>query len=143
MQIKEVASHERYLSEVRITVMFNMQMLCELQDEVYSKCVENLINSSFDGYNATVFAYGQTVSKPRKHVSVINFLVSTTPIIFTQKTFQGSGKTHTIGGLNITSQTEEDFGVIPRAVKQMFEIMKVGTSDIEIFRKTLQYWNTK
>ena len=40
-------------------------------------------------------------------------------------TFQGSGKTHTIGGLNITSQTEEDFGVIPRAVKHMFEIMKV------------------
>ena len=72
--------------------MFNMQMLCKLQDEVYSKCVENLVNSSFDGYNATVFAYGQTVSKPRKHyASVINFLVSTTPIILTQKNISGLG----------------------------------------------------
>ena len=32
------------------------------QDDAYKLCVENLVKSIFDGYNATVFAYGQTVS---------------------------------------------------------------------------------
>lgn len=32
------------------------------QEDVYKLCVENLVKSIFDGYNATVFAYGQTVS---------------------------------------------------------------------------------
>ena len=30
--------------------------------EVYQICVEPLVKSIFEGYNATVFAYGQTVS---------------------------------------------------------------------------------
>ena len=32
------------------------------QAEVYEKCVEPLVKSCMEGYNATVFAYGQTVS---------------------------------------------------------------------------------
>lgn len=32
------------------------------QEEVYTTCVESLVKSVFEGYNATVFAYGQTVS---------------------------------------------------------------------------------
>ena len=31
------------------------------QEDMYKLCVENLVKSIFDGYNATVFAYGQTV----------------------------------------------------------------------------------
>lgn len=31
------------------------------QEEVYKSCVEALVRSIFEGYNATVFAYGQTV----------------------------------------------------------------------------------
>ncbi len=31
------------------------------QAEVYDKCVDRLVRSCLDGYNATVFAYGQTV----------------------------------------------------------------------------------
>ena len=31
------------------------------QAELYETCVKNLVNSLFEGYNATVFAYGQTV----------------------------------------------------------------------------------
>ena len=38
---------------------------------------------------------------------------------------QGSGKTFTIGGGNIATQTEEEFGVIPRAVKQIFDTIQV------------------
>lgn len=30
------------------------------QEDIYGTCVENLIDGCFSGYNATVFAYGQT-----------------------------------------------------------------------------------
>ena len=38
---------------------------------------------------------------------------------------QGSGKTYTIGGGNTTTQTEDEFGIVPRAIKHMFAVMKV------------------
>uniref|UniRef100_A0A914IAI8 Kinesin-like protein n=1 Tax=Globodera rostochiensis TaxID=31243 RepID=A0A914IAI8_GLORO len=61
------------------------------QEIVYEKCVEELVESSFDGYNATVFAYGQT----------------------------GSGKTYTMGTSFEIDQTNT--GIIPRAVEQLFD----------------------
>lgn len=33
-----------------------------IQADVYDTCVEPLVKSCMEGYNATVFAYGQTVS---------------------------------------------------------------------------------
>ncbi|KAL3842329.1 hypothetical protein ACJMK2_020357 [Sinanodonta woodiana] len=88
------------------------------QEEVFQLCVEPLVKSCFEGYNATVFAYGQT----------------------------GSGKTYTIGGGNISSLTEEEYGVIPRAIKQMFDIINaeqnisfcVKVSYVEIYKEELQ-----
>lgn len=38
---------------------------------------------------------------------------------------QGSGKTYTVGGGNMNSITEEEYGVIPRALKDMFDYMQV------------------
>ena len=38
---------------------------------------------------------------------------------------QGSGKTYTIGGGDISSLTEDEYGVIPRALHHMFYIMQV------------------
>jgi hypothetical protein len=32
------------------------------QQSIYDKCVMDLVNSAFEGFNATVLAYGQTVS---------------------------------------------------------------------------------
>ncbi|CAG5123649.1 unnamed protein product, partial [Candidula unifasciata] len=88
------------------------------QEDVYKLCVEPLVVSLFDGYNATVFAYGQT----------------------------GSGKTYTIGGGDITTLTEEEYGIIPRAITHMFKIMKenktktftVNVSYIEIYMEELR-----
>ena len=40
------------------------------QEDVYEKCVDNLVTGCFDGYNATVFAYGQTVSCYHTDVSI-------------------------------------------------------------------------
>ncbi|XP_078276850.1 kinesin-like protein KIF21B [Rhinoraja longicauda] len=63
------------------------------QYDVYKSCVDKLVEGCFEGYNATVFAYGQT----------------------------GSGKTHTMGtGFNVNITVEEQ-GIIPRAIKHLFE----------------------
>nr|XP_055039667.1 kinesin-like protein KIF21B isoform X2 [Misgurnus anguillicaudatus] len=63
------------------------------QHEIYRACVHKLIEGCFEGYNATVFAYGQT----------------------------GSGKTYTMGTGFDLSVSEEEQGIIPRAVRQLFE----------------------
>eukprot|EP00106_Octopus_bimaculoides_P020278 XP_014787720.1 PREDICTED: kinesin-like protein KIF27 [Octopus bimaculoides] len=86
------------------------------QKDVYQS-VEPLVESIFEGYNATVFAYGQT----------------------------GSGKTHTIGGFNLSSVSEEQQGIIPRAVRQIYDVINskasihftVRVSYIEIYLEEL------
>uniref|UniRef100_UPI00398F0E3E kinesin-like protein kif7 n=1 Tax=Pristiophorus japonicus TaxID=55135 RepID=UPI00398F0E3E len=65
------------------------------QDEVYGSCVEPLVEAFFEGFNATVFAYGQT----------------------------GSGKTYTIGEAYISSVTDDDQGIIPRALAEIFKLI--------------------
>ncbi|XP_043533223.1 kinesin-like protein kif7 [Chiloscyllium plagiosum] len=65
------------------------------QDEVYNSCMEPLVEAFFEGFNATVFAYGQT----------------------------GSGKTYTIGETYISSVTDDDQGIIPRALAEIFKLI--------------------
>uniref|UniRef100_A0A4W4E6U9 Kinesin motor domain-containing protein n=1 Tax=Electrophorus electricus TaxID=8005 RepID=A0A4W4E6U9_ELEEL len=62
------------------------------QDSLYCNCTEKLIESCFEGYNATIFAYGQT----------------------------GSGKTYTMGTGFDVSIMDEELGIIPRAVAHLF-----------------------
>lgn len=56
-------------------------------------CVEPLIESNFEGYNATIFAYGQT----------------------------GSGKTYTMGSGSNVNVSEDSLGIIPQVIHYMFE----------------------
>ncbi|XP_034541489.1 kinesin-like protein KIF21A isoform X2 [Notolabrus celidotus] len=63
------------------------------QDSIYTSCTEKLIEGCFEGYNATVFAYGQT----------------------------GSGKTYTMGTGFDVNISEEELGIIPRAVHHLFK----------------------
>jgi kinesin family member 21 len=63
------------------------------QEVIYDDCVRELVTGCFSGYNATVLAYGQT----------------------------GSGKTHTMGSSSVDTVLLEEQGIIPRAVRQMFE----------------------
>ncbi|XP_048418932.2 kinesin-like protein kif7 [Stegostoma tigrinum] len=65
------------------------------QDEIYNSCVEPLVEAFFEGFNATVFAYGQT----------------------------GSGKTYTIGETYIPSVNDDDEGIIPRALAEIFKLI--------------------
>ncbi|KFQ45438.1 Kinesin-like KIF21B, partial [Nestor notabilis] len=62
------------------------------QEQIYTTCVGKLIEGCFEGYNATVLAYGQT----------------------------GAGKTYTMGtGFDINI-SEEEQGIIPRAIGHLF-----------------------
>ncbi|XP_061488488.1 kinesin-like protein KIF21B isoform X5 [Rhineura floridana] len=73
------------------------------QEQIYTTCVSKLIEGCFEGYNATVLAYGQT----------------------------GAGKTYTMGtGFNVNI-SEEEHGIIPRAINHLF-------SGIEERKRTAQ-----
>lgn len=73
------------------------------QATLFQRCVAPLVDSCFQGYNATVFAYGQT----------------------------GSGKTYTMGTAHITDVSDPTTGVIPRAVRRLFEGVSQRTSENE------------
>ncbi|CAM9956912.1 unnamed protein product, partial [Choristocarpus tenellus] len=63
----------------------------ETQEQVYDTTAMEVVESSLQGYNATVFAYGQT----------------------------GTGKTYTMEGFK-RGASVEDRGIIPRAIEQVF-----------------------
>ncbi|OCU02753.1 kinesin-like protein KIF27 [Xenopus laevis] len=87
------------------------------QEDVYRSCIKPLLVSLMEGYNATVFAYGQT----------------------------GSGKTYTIGGGNVASVADEEKGIIPRAIQELFQCIaerhnidfSVRVSYIEVYKEEL------
>ncbi|KAG5835332.1 hypothetical protein ANANG_G00242760 [Anguilla anguilla] len=80
------------------------------QEQIYSACVDRLIEGCFEGYNATVFAYGQT----------------------------GSGKTYTMGTGFDVNVTEEEQGIIPRAVRQLFQGIERRRAEAQSGRQFLQ-----
>ena len=65
------------------------------QGEVYEE-ISQLVQSALDGYNVCVFAYGQT----------------------------GSGKTYTMEGGPGIEEDLDQCGVIPRTIRQIFDIKK-------------------
>ena len=61
------------------------------QEDVYEKTAHQSVNSVLEGYNSTIFAYGQT----------------------------GTGKTHTMEGFTY-SPNDSERGLVPRAVEEIF-----------------------
>ena len=66
-------------------------VLTLIQGIIFDECVRPLIKACLDGYNATVFAYGQT----------------------------GTGKTYTMGCS--ASDDDEHRGIVPRAIHDIFD----------------------
>lgn len=66
--------------------------IASVQAQIYSACVDKLVEGALKGYNATVLAYGQT----------------------------GSGKTYTMGTGFDRDVIEDSEGIIPRAVRHLF-----------------------
>ncbi|XP_054892935.1 kinesin-like protein kif7 [Poeciliopsis prolifica] len=100
----------------RVTLGHDRHFVCDFlfeetccQEEVYSASVQPLIDAFFQGFNATVFAYGQT----------------------------GSGKTYTIGEANISSFRDEEQGIIPRAVADVFKLL--DENDLTDFSVRVSY----
>ncbi|XP_077862276.1 kinesin-like protein KIF27 [Saccoglossus kowalevskii] len=112
------SSNQIIIGKDRVFTFDNVLSAKSTQDESYKTCVEPLLRSCFEGYNATVFAYGQT----------------------------GSGKTYTITGSNSIDIQEEEIGIVPRALKQMYEMIEenhnkdftIRVSYIEIYKEELK-----
>jgi kinesin family protein 11 len=87
------------------------------QVDVYDQAVVPIVNEVLEGYNCTIFAYGQT----------------------------GTGKTYTMEGPIRKSKTGEfaaEAGVIPRAIHQIFEALEnqeysVKVTYLELFNEEL------
>uniref|UniRef100_A0A9J7ZKY4 Kinesin family member 7 n=1 Tax=Cyprinus carpio carpio TaxID=630221 RepID=A0A9J7ZKY4_CYPCA len=113
-------SHESCITadpeEKRVTLGNDRHFHCDFvfeenstQEDVYTECVQPLIEAFFHGFNATVFAYGQT----------------------------GSGKTYTIGESNISAFRDDEQGIIPRAVAEIFKLL--DENDLTDFSVRVSY----
>ncbi|CAK1594187.1 unnamed protein product [Parnassius mnemosyne] len=87
------------------------------QVEVYQEVVSPLIEEVLAGYNCTVFAYGQT----------------------------GTGKTHTMVGENTGDETNWQSdplaGIIPRALSQLFDELRLTNTEYTVRVSYLELYN--
>lgn len=84
------------------------------QESIYNATVKPLVQYVRQGYNCTVFAYGQT----------------------------GTGKTYTMG-TNSNVSNEKDFGLIPRVLNHFFECTNDDDSETEISVSFIEIYNEK
>ncbi|KAK8550966.1 hypothetical protein V6N13_119465 [Hibiscus sabdariffa] len=85
------------------------------QKELFELAVSPIVNEVLEGYNCTIFAYGQT----------------------------GTGKTYTMegGARKKNGEFPSDAGVIPRAVKQIFEILEAQNAEYSMKVTFLELYN--
>ncbi|GLT38881.1 hypothetical protein SLA2020_130990 [Shorea laevis] len=85
------------------------------QRTIYDQAVVPIVNEVLDGFNCTVFAYGQT----------------------------GTGKTYTMeGGMrNKGGDLPAEAGVIPRAVRQIFDTLEAQNADYSMKVTFLELYN--
>ncbi|WJX11811.1 Kinesin-like protein KIN-5B, variant 2 [Trifolium repens] len=85
------------------------------QRSIYDQAIAPIVNEVLDGFNCTVFAYGQT----------------------------GTGKTYTMeGGMrNKGGDLTAEAGVIPRAVRQIFDILEAQNADYSMKVTFLELYN--
>ncbi|XP_010542610.1 PREDICTED: kinesin-like protein KIN-5A [Tarenaya hassleriana] len=85
------------------------------QKDLYHHAVSPIVFEVLDGYNCTIFAYGQT----------------------------GTGKTYTMegGARKKNGEIPTDAGVIPRAVKQIFDILEAQSAEYSVKVSFLELYN--
>ncbi|KAI3772419.1 hypothetical protein L6452_03605 [Arctium lappa] len=85
------------------------------QRELYHAAVSPIVFEVLEGYNCTIFAYGQT----------------------------GTGKTYTMegGGRKRNGEFPSDAGVIPRAVRQIFDILEAQSAEYSMKVTFLELYN--
>uniref|UniRef100_A0A7N0UAG1 Kinesin motor domain-containing protein n=1 Tax=Kalanchoe fedtschenkoi TaxID=63787 RepID=A0A7N0UAG1_KALFE len=85
------------------------------QRDVYNQAVSSIVNEVLEGYNCTIFAYGQT----------------------------GTGKTYTMEGESKkkNGSMPSEAGVIPRAVQQIFDILEAQCAEYSMKVTFLELYN--
>ncbi|GLT43281.1 hypothetical protein SLA2020_172430 [Shorea laevis] len=85
------------------------------QQQLYDIAVSPIVNEVLEGYNCTIFAYGQT----------------------------GTGKTYTMegGARKKNGEFPSDAGVIPRAVKEIFDILEAQCAEYSMKVTFLELYN--
>ncbi|XP_031102358.1 kinesin-like protein KIN-5B [Ipomoea triloba] len=85
------------------------------QRSIYDQAISPIVNEVLEGYNCTVFAYGQT----------------------------GTGKTYTMEGgtMNKVGELPVEAGVIPRAVRQIFDTLEAQNADYSMKVTFLELYN--
>lgn len=85
------------------------------QKDLYDQAVSPIVNEVLEGYNCTIFAYGQT----------------------------GTGKTYTMegGARKKNGEFPSDAGVIPRAVRQIFDILEAQNAEYSMKVTFLELYN--
>ncbi|OWM68852.1 kinesin-like protein KIN-5D [Punica granatum] len=85
------------------------------QKDLYDQAVHPIVNEVLEGYNCTIFAYGQT----------------------------GTGKTYTMegGARKKNGEFPNDAGVIPRAVRQIFNILEAQSAEYSMKVTFLELYN--
>jgi len=86
------------------------------QIDVFNQVAKPVIDGLIDGYNGTIFAYGQT----------------------------SSGKTYTMEGPDLI-ESEDDLGIVPRMMRYLFDLIMNSSEDIEFNVKVsfLELYNEK
>ncbi|CAL5227850.1 g10882 [Coccomyxa viridis] len=87
-------------------------------DGMYKECARDVVNSVLEGFNGTIMAYGQT----------------------------GSGKTFTMSGPQSRTVASGKWGIMPRAISQVFKQLQVGeylqwtveTSYVELYNESFR-----
>lgn len=105
--------------------MFDMD---SQQDAIYGTCTEKLIDGCFEGYNATIFAYGQVNQQSYRRGSAalthnatgVDTSFTCWPFLALLLVQTGSGKTYTMGTGFDVNIPEAELGIVPRAVHHLF-----------------------
>eukprot|EP00697_Spironema_sp_BW2_P004035 gnl/Spiro4/15435_TR8304_c0_g2_i1.p1 gnl/Spiro4/15435_TR8304_c0_g2~~gnl/Spiro4/15435_TR8304_c0_g2_i1.p1 ORF type:complete len:880 (-),score=381.47 gnl/Spiro4/15435_TR8304_c0_g2_i1:99-2651(-) len=94
------------------TFRFDKVYGCEsTQEDVFLCSVKPIVEQVLDGFNCTIFAYGQT----------------------------GTGKTHTMEGS--PSADGSQLGVIPRAIRMIFDVMAAARADFTVKASYVELYN--
>ncbi|MCO5558636.1 hypothetical protein L7F22_012222 [Adiantum nelumboides] len=86
------------------------------QKDLYDQAIVPIVNEVLEGFNCTIFAYGQT----------------------------GTGKTYTMEGGGRNSRNGElpsEAGVIPRAIKQIFDTLELQNAEYSVKVTFLELYN--
>ncbi|KAJ6870939.1 hypothetical protein NC652_036570 [Populus alba x Populus x berolinensis] len=87
------------------------------QKELFDEAISPIVNEVLEGYNCTIFAYGQT----------------------------GTGKTYTMEGGRVgeveSGEFPSDVGIIPRAVQQILDVLEARNEEYSMKVTFLELYN--